>query len=203
MTLSHIQYHIGVDWSFTLFGYNFPVFYIGQSSFPIFVYLSAYGFDLSSNKVNFIKRILIYGIIIQVPLLILKESYINIFVTLGLGLLAVLFIENNQHYLTAPIFIFAYFTNLDYGVYGILLMIIAYYCKNKVLLFGFFIIILQYIFIKFGNFSINQWYSIFAIPLLLLYNGELGYRKMKWFFYVYYPLHVAIIVAIANLVNVN
>lgn len=201
MTLSHIQYHIGVDWSFTIGGNQYEVFYIGQSSFPIFAYLSAYGYTLSSNKEKFIKRVLIYGALLQIPLFIVGISYINIFVTIGLGLLAVYFIENNQHPLVAPILLFSYFTELDYGIYGILLMIVAYYCKNRVLLYGLAIIVMQYLWIEYGYFSHNQWWSIVAIPLLLLYNGELGYRKMKWFFYVYYPLHVAIIVGIARLIS--
>ncbi len=198
MTLSHIQYHIGIDWSFQIGNDTYPVFYIGQSSFPIFVFLSAYGFDLSSNKIKLIKRLLIYGTIIQIPLFVIGLSYINIFITLGLGLLAVWFLENQLQMLVFPIFLFAYLTDLDYGVYGILLMIFAYYLRHRVWAFGLVIIILQYIWISKGWFPVIQWFSVVAIPLLLMYNGELGYRKLKWLFYIYYPLHVAVIVFIAN-----
>jgi len=34
-----------------------------------------------------------------------------------------------------------------------------------------------------------QWMMIFALPLLLLYNGEKG-PGLKWLFYAYYPLHI-------------
>ena len=33
-----------------------------------------------------------------------------------------------------------------------------------------------------------QYYMIFAVPFILLYNGEKG-RGNKYFFYAYYPLH--------------
>ena len=36
-------------------------------------------------------------------------------------------------------------------------------------------------------------YSLIAIPLLLLYNGEKGKRNMKYFFYIFYPLHLGIL----------
>ena len=53
-------------------------------------------------------------------------------------------------------------------------------------------------------FSINVLYGfiqlcvVLAVPLLLLYNGKRGKNEkvnkfMKWFFYIYYPLHLFII----------
>ena len=39
-------------------------------------------------------------------------------------------------------------------------------------------------------FLINfQWLMIGSLPLLMLYNGQKG-KGWKWFFYVYYPLHI-------------
>ena len=36
-------------------------------------------------------------------------------------------------------------------------------------------------------------YSLLAIPLLLLYNGEKGKANMKYFFYIFYPLHLGLL----------
>lgn len=38
-----------------------------------------------------------------------------------------------------------------------------------------------------------QGYALLAIPLLLLYSGERGKYKMKYFFYVFYPAHLVLL----------
>lgn len=38
-----------------------------------------------------------------------------------------------------------------------------------------------------------MWYSFLAIPILLLYSEKRGKWKMKYFFYIFYPLHLVII----------
>ncbi len=42
-----------------------------------------------------------------------------------------------------------------------------------------------------------QVYALLAIPLLLLYTGKRGRLKMKYFFYIFYPVHMALIEAVA------
>ena len=42
-----------------------------------------------------------------------------------------------------------------------------------------------------------QWFGLAAIPLLATYDGTRGRWHMKYFFYAYYPLHLAAIYAIS------
>ena len=46
-----------------------------------------------------------------------------------------------------------------------------------------------------------QFYALLSIPILLLYSEKRGRFKMKYFFYVFYPLHIIIIYGIAMLIK--
>ncbi len=46
----------------------------------------------------------------------------------------------------------------------------------------------------------RQYFALLALPLLLFYSGRRGKLKMKYFFYVFYPLHLAILQGISSLV---
>jgi len=44
-----------------------------------------------------------------------------------------------------------------------------------------------------------QGFSLVAVPLLVLYSGKRGKYRWKAFFYLYYPIHLAMIYGIARL----
>ena len=49
--------------------------------------------------------------------------------------------------------------------------------------------------ILFGN---PQWMMIFSLIFILMYNDKKG-RGLKWFFYIFYPLHIAVLYIISSL----
>ena len=46
-----------------------------------------------------------------------------------------------------------------------------------------------------------QFFSLLSIPLLLLYSEKRGKLKLKYFFYVFYPMHLVILYAIRILIK--
>ena len=45
-----------------------------------------------------------------------------------------------------------------------------------------------------------QWWAMLSVPLLLVYSGRKGKLRTKYFFYVFYPAHLALLYGIAYLI---
>ncbi len=52
-----------------------------------------------------------------------------------------------------------------------------------------------------GNLGIIQFYCLLSSPILLLYNGNEGCKKLKYVFYIFYPAHLIVIEAIAFIIK--
>ncbi|MBQ8163393.1 MAG: hypothetical protein IJZ93_03380 [Clostridia bacterium] len=45
-----------------------------------------------------------------------------------------------------------------------------------------------------------QWFSFLALPLLLLYSGKRGKLRTKYFFYIFYPVHLLVLEGISMII---
>lgn len=82
---------------------------------------------------------------------------------------------------------------VDYGFFGVFLPVILYYFGKKGIVPGMLLLCLSI-----GG---AQWWALAAAPLMLLYNGRRGSRSLGWVFYLYYPLHLAVLYGIALLLQ--
>jgi hypothetical protein len=194
---------------------------IGRLSFPIFAWLIATGCRNTRNINKYLLRLFIFAFISQVPFSLFQSMqafnpYLNIFFTLSAGVLAIIFYERSGSKLMGYGFIFmlsavAWLLNFDYSFYGIwviallyihydnlkraaLLMLIPtavllaltyadYYAKvSGIVVFGTELVL-----------NLIQPLAMFAFILIAKYNGEQGSKRLKYFFYAFYPLHLMLL----------
>ena len=168
---------------------------LGRLAFPIFAFSISEGYSHTKNVNKYLMRLLNFAIIIQLPnFLGLQEYPLNIFFTLALGLFCLEVLDNNKINIVVRYIILLYLCffaekiDLDYGAYGIILIVLFSKLKNnKVNIFiGF--LALNLVILKIGNLTEIQIYSMLSLIPIFLYNGKKGYG-MKYLFYLFYPLH--------------
>ncbi|MFZ2708594.1 MAG: TraX family protein [Leptotrichiaceae bacterium] len=168
---------------------------LGRLAFPIFAFSISEGYSHTKNVNKYLMRLLNFAIIIQLPNFLGFQEYpLNIFFTLALGLFCLEILDNNKINIVVRYIVVLYLcflaekTGLDYGAYGVILIILFNKLKNNKLYIFIAFLALNLVILKIGNLSEMQIYSIFSLIPIFLYNGKKGYG-MKYFFYLFYPLH--------------
>ena len=206
---------------YVFFGKHTWFNYIGRISFPIFAFQITEGYTHTKNFKKYFTRLLIFAIISQIPYMLFMSMPVfrgkirlNVLFTLLFGLIAIWSYDITQKKNVRKIFSFlivailaiiAEKVNMDYGYFGVLSIFIFYIFKNKIILLipSFTTLtFLRYFSINNIIFSTNKLisFSCTLIPLILicLYNGKQGKRsnKLKYFFYIFYPVHLLILYGI-------
>mgnify|MGYP003537249393 FL=1 len=168
---------------------------LGRLAFPIFAFSISEGYSHTKNVNKYLMRLLTFAIIIQLPNFLGFQEYpLNIFFTLALGLFCLEILDNNKINIVVRYIVVLYLcflaekTGLDYGAYGVILIILFNKLRNNKLYIFIAFLALNLVILKIGNLSEMQIYSIFSLIPIFLYNGKKGYG-MKYFFYLFYPLH--------------
>ena len=198
---------------------------IGRMSFPIFAFLIVEGFIHTSNFKKYLKRLFVFALISEIPFnLIYAGSWIfpfhqNVLFTLLLGLLCINEIDlmnktTSFKFKLVSILRIIFFLLIsiigfvDYGLTGVLTIIVFFVFRNCKLSWLWEIISLillyivffkgQSIIINFGSYEYFlpiQGISILSLIPIGLYNGTKGKKSkfIQYAFYWFYPLHMALI----------
>lgn len=215
MTIDHIGHFIFPD--------LIELRVVGRLAFPIFAYLFALSYRLTSNQKKLFIQISVTAVLTQILLYLSGVTeLVNVFFLFTLAFGAFKAFDTGKIWLVILIAFVAEFLSVDYGLYGIFALILfyAYYGNKKKQLFGFIGLTVLYSVLPFLSPSlwssipvvISQFFdyywvyfiqvlSILSIGLLWFYRSEkpikyqndiLNYGE-KVFFYVYYPLHLALL----------
>ena len=185
---------------------------IGRLAFPIYCFLLVEGAVHTRNMKKYILRMGIFALISEVPFdlafyhRLVYTGHQNVFFTLGLGLLAIWFLEHPIEQLDIPDVLYkllviiaagliAEFFNTDYGFTGIAVICIFYYLRGQPQLkYPIAVILLA----AMGGVEV---YAVLALIPILLYNGQRGRqtKAMQYGFYIFYTAHLLLIAALYHL----
>lgn len=198
---------------------RFQLYPIGSIAFPLFCFLISEGFFHTKNRKKYFVFMGTFALLSEIPLdlaffrsdAIVENTfpfywgYQNVFFTLLLGLIALWCIEKFnpiskqknkkikarflQIACVVGLAVTASLIHSDYEAYGVFLIVAFYLCrKNR--LYQMLAFLLVYMVSTNAQPAFPEFT---AILILLLYNGQRGKLRLKYFFYIFYPAHLMIL----------
>lgn len=196
--------------SYGLFGKMTWLNYIGRIAFPIFAFQITEGYIHTKNLKKYFLRLFLFALVSQIPFMlfhsIISSTFaLNVIFTLLLGLLCIYIWDKMPNkFFSIIIIIFscivAEMTHMDYGYWGVLVVLVFYLCRNhKLITFLSFVALLLIKYLP--NMLLYSFYykycllffgTLCSIFPILLYNGKQG-KKVKYFLYFFYPVHLLLL----------
>lgn len=177
---------------------------IGRIAFPIYCFLLVEGYLHTKDVKKYAIRLLIFALISEIPFDLafygmLSFYHQNVFFTLFIGLVTIHLLDNpNKYkYRKGLIYLFATILSIiagvDYSFMGLIYILAFYYTKDFNKAKRFIIIALILFLTNLLSHPIQQ-FSLLALPILYIYNGELGPKNkvLQILFYAAYPIHLII-----------
>ncbi len=197
--------HIG----FIFFPLSAPWRYVGRLALPIFSFMIAEGCAHTRSRLRYFLGVLGLGVLCQsVYTLVMGDWFLCVPLSFALGIALIFALQNARRAKSlgpAALWTGAFLlgvgavygltrvAELDYGFWGCMLAVAASLFRDTrldkrpvhVLALGLCLVPLA---LEKGPW---QWWSLLALAPLLCYNGARGRLKMKYFFYIFYPGHLA------------
>ncbi|OMF18093.1 hypothetical protein BK131_04100 [Paenibacillus amylolyticus] len=175
---------------------------IGRIAFPIYAFAVYIGYKHTRDVQKYIWRLFWIAIISQVPFMAAFNHYsLNVVWTLWSALLVLFVIDKlPSRLLSIPILIgagwFMEISLMDYGMYGLLLVLLFRYFQGPVLVVAH--VVLNALYLLLHNSSV-QMYSVLAtagIAIAQYYQAGFRMKGPRWVWRYFYPAHLAIIAII-------
>ena len=198
-------------------GGNYAMRAAGRLAFPIFAFFIAEGYLYTRNIKKYALRLLVFALIAQAPFALAFGSAFyepNVIFTLLFGLAAIWAYERGEGIIKWLIplaaAVLAELTHSDHGAFGVFMVLLFFSVKPvkaKLLAVGALIVLMAAFYaVQLGAVnrqSLLLLFYIMPLALIYFYNGKKGPggRFSKWFFYVFYPLHLAALWAVSIIMS--
>ncbi len=190
---------------------------IGRAAFPIFAYMIAEGCRYTRSRPRYFWTLVIAAVPCQLAYAIAERSaYQCVLVTFACSVLWIHLwdraVKNRRVadylmlvsalvgvtllYILGRIFGQTVHFDVDYGLVGIALPLIIFLGRTRWERLAMTALGLVLLSATYGG---VQWWCLTALLPLGFYNGTRGVHRMKYVFYIYYPLHLAALYGISFL----
>lgn len=189
---------------------------IGRFSFVLFAFILTEGIWHTKDRQKYLKRLTLFAVVSQVPFMLFrtlvgKFVLLNILFTFAVSMAGIILIDKYEDKRLKVLIglicvLLGLVAPIDYGVYGITLVLVMYYLR-KTKLFGLGFFLVNFFYYLNAVLQIKEIESLmpymigscFSYVFIKLYNGKLG-KKIK-FLYWFYPVHMLVIYFIYLLIN--
>lgn len=191
---------------------------LGRLAYPIYAYMIAEGCRYTKNKLRYFLMVFGLGTACQIVYYFaMGDTYLSILITFSMSILLIYLLQASyraqtwqRQALWSVLFCAGFLAvygldqilTIDYGFWGVMtpVMVSFGYIRKfprwaSVLLLGGGLVLLG------AAYGGMQWYALLALPLLLLYSGQRGKANLKYFFYIFYPVHLVVLQGIAMLLG--
>ena len=192
---------------------------LGRLAYPIFAFMIAEGCRYTRNKLRYFLMVFGLGAACQLVYYFASgDTYLNILLTFSCSILLIYSLQTvngaqnlKQQFLRSALFASGLVAamgidrllTIDYGFWGIMTPVFAAFSQGKGKTGSKLPVLMMLVGLLFLGADLGgiQHFALLAIPLLLLYDGQRGKANLKYFFYIFYPVHLAVLQGIAWLVR--
>jgi hypothetical protein len=182
---------------------------IGRIAFPLYAYFIAQGYRYTRDLKTYSSRLLVLALICHIPVLVgMNLDVYNVIFTLFGGLLALILLDLKQtsRWTTSLkilgltlIALTASIIPIDYGLYGVLTVVMFYYFKELPLLIAY--VLLNLVFFATSEIGGLQWFCIFALLFIVWQHKLPSVKVNRTFYWLFYPLHLAALYGLSVLLD--
>jgi len=192
---------------------------LGRLAYPIFAFMIAEGCRYTRHKLRYFLMVFGLGVGCQLVYYFASgDTYLNILLTFSCSILLIYALQEvhraenwKKQFWRSVLFatgvflalVIDWYLSIDYGFWGIMIPVLVGFAQGKGKTGSKLPVLMMLVGLLLLGADLGgiQHYALLAIPLLLLYNGQRGKANMKYFFYIFYPVHLAVLQGIAWLVR--
>lgn len=180
---------------------------IGRLAFPVFCFLLVQGAMYTHNRKSYLRNMAVFALLSEIPFDLAFHNTLwygnsqNVFFTLTLGLISIYLLDwwKGKEWISfgmvAVVAVLAYCLRTDYGAAGVILIVLFWLFqfdeKLRNILCSVWMIV---------GINLSEAAGILAFLPIHAYNGERG-KQLKYFFYLFYPVHLLVLFAVRVLLG--